>query len=269
MVGSFAGFDSDSLETVVADYLDRPTGAERARLFRNRGDGTFEDVSEAAGVHRVLLSMGANFGDLDNDGWLDIYLGTGEPQLTTLVPNVAFRNDRGRRFQDVTTSGGLGNVQKGHGIAFGDIDNDGDQDLFVVMGGAFSGDVYQNILFENPLEGRRWLTLRLEGRRSNRFAIGARVRLVVEDSNGVDREVHRVVGSGGSFGASSLQLEIGLGSARRVRRLDIAWPGGDTSSHENVPLDRIVLAVEGREELEEVPRDPLTLNRTHAAHDPS
>ena len=73
--------------------------------------------------------MGANFGDLDNDGWLDAYFGTGMPDMRTLLPNRMMRNDGGTRFVDVTSSGGFGTVQKGHGISFGDIDHDGDQDI--------------------------------------------------------------------------------------------------------------------------------------------
>ena len=61
--------------------------------------------------------MGANFGDLDNDGYLDIYLTTGQPDYAALMPNVMLRNDNGKRFQDVTTSGGFGHLQKGHGVA--------------------------------------------------------------------------------------------------------------------------------------------------------
>jgi hypothetical protein len=263
-VGSFAGFGGDALRVVVADFLGADNDGERCRLFRNRGDGTFEDVSARTATDRVLLVMGANFGDLDNDGWLDLYLGTGEPTLTTLVPNVALRNDGGRRFQDVTTSGGFGNVQKGHGVAFGDVDGDGDQDVYVVMGGAYSGDVYQNILYENPGHGHRWLTLRLRGTEANRLAVGARVAVSVEDEGGRVREIHRVVGSGGSFGSSSLWLEIGLGAARRITRLEIRWPGsGKVSTFDEVPLDSVVAIREGSSNPEIVDGVSFALPRHH------
>ena len=72
--------------------------------------------------------MGSNFGDLDNDGWLDFYAGTGDPDLTTLIPNRMFRNADGKAFQEVTSSGGFGHIQKGHGVSFADLDNDGDFD---------------------------------------------------------------------------------------------------------------------------------------------
>ncbi len=244
-VSSFAGFGESALGQVVSDLLGMPTDAERPRLFQNRGDGRFDDVSRAMGFDQVILAMGANFGDLDNDGFLDMYFGTGDPSFETLVPNVMLRNDGGRSFQDVTTAGGFGNVQKGHGIAFGDIDNDGDEDVYAVMGGAYSGDVYQNILFENPGGDHRWLCLRLEGVQSNRFGVGARVKVVVEEGDQA-REIHRVVGTGGSFGSSSLQVELGLGRAERIRVLEVAWPtGGTISRFEDVPLDRFLAIREG------------------------
>ena len=262
-VASLADFHSEGLEYVVSDYLDLPTGAARCRLYRNRGDGTFEDVSRETGFDRVLLAMGANFGDLDNDGFLDAYFGTGVPALYTLVPNVMLRNDGGDRFQDVTTAGGFGSIQKGHGIAFGDLDNDGDQDIYAAMGGAYSGDEYQNILFENPGFGNRWVTLRLEGVRSNRSAIGARVRVITEQEDGKVREIHRVVGTGGSFGSSSLQLEIGLGRAVRITSMEIQWPAtGERSLYELPPLDRIVRIREGDPGLEVVDSAPIALGGT-------
>jgi hypothetical protein len=108
---------------VAADYLGLPTNAERPRLYRNNRDGTFTDVTRACRLYKVLFTMGCNFGDLDNDGFLDFYLGTGDPDFRSLMPNRMFRNAEGKYFQDVTTSGGFGHLQKGHGVSFGDLDN--------------------------------------------------------------------------------------------------------------------------------------------------
>jgi hypothetical protein len=214
---------------VAADYLGRPHDAELPRLYRNRGDGTFEDATRAARLSRLLLAMGSNYGDLDNDGWLDVYLGTGDPDLGRLLPNRAFRNAGGRFFQDVTTSGGLGHLQKGHGVSFADIDNDGDQDLYLVVGGAVEADHFRNALFENPGHGRRWIALGLEGVASNRPGIGARIRVVVRTPGGGERVIHKTVSSGGSFGASPLRQEIGLGDAAGIVRVEIRWPSGGRS----------------------------------------
>jgi hypothetical protein len=239
LVASFASYAEGRLSAVVADYLGLGA-AEHSRLYRNEG-GRFRDVTVEVGLDRALMAMGANFGDLDDDGYLDAYFGTGQPALMTLIPNRMFRNDRGRRFQDVTTSGGFGHLQKGHGISFGDVDGDGDQDVYAVMGGAYTGDVFPNALYRNPGHGNRRLDLRLEGVRSNRMAVGARVAIVVEGDSGV-REIHRTVSTGGSFGASSLRLVVGLGRASAVRSVEVVWPapGRPVQRLENVALDSVV-----------------------------
>jgi hypothetical protein len=210
-------------EDVAADYLGLPTSAERGRLYRNARDGTFTDVTREAGLYRVAPAMGMNFGDLDNDGFLDLYLGTGNPDLSSLVPNRMFRNDGGRRFQDVTTAGDFGHLQKGHAICFGDVDNDGDQDVFEQMGGAVTADRAYSVLYENPGGPQAWLGLELAGVRSNRSAIGARVKVVLDTEDG-PRTVYRTVSSGGSFGASPLRLEISLGRARKIVAVEVSWP---------------------------------------------
>ena len=220
-----AAFHTEKLGDIAAVHLGLPNGAERPRLYRNNGNGTFTDVTKAARLDRVVLTMGANFGDLDNDGNLDCYLGTGEPDYRALLPNRMLRNAGGKRFQDVTTSGGFGHLQKGHAISFGDLDNDGDQDIYAVMGGAFPGDASRNVLFANPGHGNRWVTLDLVGTRSNRDAIGARVKIRVAGPQGT-RTVYQTVGAGGSFGASSLQMETGLGMADAIQEIEIDWPGG-------------------------------------------
>jgi hypothetical protein len=221
------GYGVNDVGTVAADYLGLKHGAARSRLYRNLGDGTFEDVSREAGLYRLLLGMAGNYGDLDNDGFLDFYIGTGTPQLDDIVPNRMFRNDRGKRFQDVTTAGGFGHIQKGHGIAFGDLDHDGDQDVYTSLGGAYEGDAYFNALFENPGSQNSWIKFAFEGTKSNRAAIGARLKVTVR-SEGRTQVIHRVVNSGGSFGSSPLRQEIGLGPDADQVDLEIRWPGSDT-----------------------------------------
>ncbi|MEM1204347.1 MAG: CRTAC1 family protein [Acidobacteriota bacterium] len=216
-----------STEEVVRHYLGRG-GSESGHpvLYRNDG-GTFRDISAQVGLRRPLTPMGANFGDVDNDGWLDVYLGTGDPELESLVPNVLYRNLGGALLKEATAELGLGHLQKGHGVAFGDVDGDGDQDLLHQLGGFFAGDDFSNALFENPGAAGDWVTLRLRGVDANRFGVGARVAITVR-RGGSRRTVHRLVGSGGSFGGSSLQLEAGLGKADSVERIEIRWPGSGT-----------------------------------------
>ena len=236
------GFRSDQ---VMAEYLGLPHGGEHSRLYRNAGDGTFEDVAGQVGLGRLLKVMGSNYGDLDNDGYPDLFVGVGEPDMQALIPTLVFRNVAGRRFQEVTRSGGFGHLGKGHGVAFGDVDNDGDQDVYMVLGGAYQGDLFRNALYLNPGHGHHWVTLRLRGDRANRSGIGARIRVTVETETGV-RDVYALAGSGGSFGASSLQQEIGLGPATKVRRLEILWPGSGTRDvFEGIEMDRIYRVTEG------------------------
>jgi hypothetical protein len=213
---------------ITRDVLGLPNQGEKPRLYHNRGDGTFADVTHAAHLDHVLQAMGSNYGDFDNDGWLDILVGTGNPNLDALMPDRAFRNDGHGVFQDVTTSGGFGHLQKGHGVSFGDIDNDGDQDIYHVVGGAFEADHFRHALYENPGHGNHFLVLKLEGVRSNRAAIGARIKVIVTTPGG-ERTIWRTVRTGGSFGASPLRQEIGLGDALRIDRVDILWPSGGMS----------------------------------------
>jgi len=221
------------VEDVAADYLGLPSDGETGRLYHNEG-GTFRDVTKEANLSKVVPAMGLNFGDLDNDGWLDVYLGTGTPDLGMLVPNRMFRNAEGRAFQDVTTAGDFGHLQKGHAVCFGDVDNDGDEDIFEEMGGAFLADKARSTLYENPGSANGWLGLELEGVRSNRRAMGARIKVVLDGAAG-PRFLYRTVGSGGSFGASPLRQEIGIGPASRVERVEVFWPvTGETQKIEGL-----------------------------------
>jgi hypothetical protein len=256
------GYKVDMIEQMVG-YRRVPEGADTPHLYINRGDGTFEDATPRVGLDRVVHTMGSNYGDLDNDGWLDFYLGTGTPDLDAIMPNVMFRNDRGRSLQDVSVAGGFSHMSKGHAVAFTDVDHDGDQDIYVVLGGAIEGDVARNVLWENPGHGNRWITLRLEGVQANRSAISSRIRVDVETPAG-PRTIHALAGSGGSFGGSSLQQEIGLGDATRITAVEVRWPGsGRVETFEGVDMDRIYFLREGSGVLEPVdqPVVPLAIRR--------
>lgn len=235
----------NSVEEFVKHFVGQPPSAEPLALHRNRGDGTFEDVARAWGLDRVVPAMGANFGDIDNDGWLDLYLGTGAPSFAALMPNVMFRNDEGRRFVDVTGATRTGHLQKGHGIAFADLDRDGDLDIVLNTGGAVPGDAYQDALFMNPGQpGTHWLRVRLVGTTSNRAAIGARLRVSFRNGDRL-RHVIREVTAGGSFGSSPFAQHIGLGSATRVDALEVYWPVSRQRQHLGpFDVDREIVVVE-------------------------
>jgi hypothetical protein len=223
----FATSYDRTLDDAVKGLLGQPHGRETSRLYRNRGGAGFADVTAEAGLGDCFSAMGTNFGDFDNDGFLDFYLGTGDHDIATLVPNRMFRNLGGRRFADVTSSSGTGHLQKGHGVGVGDWDRNGTADLVVQMGGAIPGDKYHNILFQNPGQGNNWLNVKLVGKKTNRGAIGARIKAVTAGQN--PRTVCRTVCSGSSFGANPLEQLLGLGRADRVAVLEVHWPTSGTT----------------------------------------
>jgi len=238
-----------TIADVAADLLGTPSNVELARLYHGDGRGGIEEVSASHDLTSPTAPMSGNFGDLDNDGFLDIYLGTGYPNLRELMPNVMYRNRGGRSFVDVSVAGGFSHLQKGHGIVFADFDHDGDQDVFAEMGGAFPTDVFTNAFYENPGFGNHWISIKLVGVRSNRSAIGARIRVDVTE-RGVTRAIYKHVNTGGTFGSNPLRQTIGLGKADRIERLEIYWPTSETTQiFDEVPLDSQILITEGQEAL--------------------
>ncbi|MAV78836.1 MAG: hypothetical protein CMC22_01155 [Flavobacteriaceae bacterium] len=221
-----ASYDSRNLINLATDFLREIEGknvdSEKSKLFINNGDETFTESSVDFNIHISMYAMGSNFGDIDNDGWLDFYIGNGSPELTSTIPNRMFRNLDGNKFEEVTLAGRFGHIQKGHGVGFADLDNDGDQDIYAVMGGAYEGDTYPNVCFENPSSKNNWVVLKLIGESSNRSAIGSFIK--IELDNG--RKIYRTINTGGSFGSSSLQSEIGLGNCKSIKKISINWPSG-------------------------------------------
>jgi hypothetical protein len=250
-----------SLEEFAKHYLKIPPKAETLTLYRNNGNGSFTDVTAATALNRVVPAMGANYGDLDNDGYLDMYLGTGTPSFGSLMPNIMLKNDRGRRFLDVTEATGTGQLQKGHGIAFADLDNDGDEDVVLNNGGAVPGDRYGESLYENPGGyGNHWISVRLRGVKSNRAAIGAKIRVRLPDASSGSALRYREVSSGGSFGANSFMQHIGLGKATRIESLEIEWPTSRSKQvFRNVPIDSLVEIHEFDEQFKVQPLKRFTL----------
>ena len=254
-----AGY-GNRIEDVAADYHGLPNDGPRMRLYKNDGAGGFVDVTRETGLYRVHLTMGANFGDLDNDGFPDFYLGTGFPAYDAVAPNIAYRNNNGRSFTDVTFSAGLGHLHKGHGIAFGDLDRDGDQDIFAQIGGFYPGDGFENALYENPGHGNHWISVKLIGVESNRAAIGARIRLELAMKDGSRRAVYAHVNGGGSFGASSLEQEIGLGQAERIISMEVFWPTTtERQVFQDVSIDTRVEVREGDSDYRVLKTSPFLL----------
>jgi hypothetical protein len=217
-----------SNDETLRSYLGMPTNVATLHLYRNKHDGTFEDVTTPAGLAKINMPMGANFGDADNDGYLDIYLATGGPEYGALVPKMFLRNHDGKYFADITAASGTGDLHKGHGVSFADLANNGRDDLLVSNGGATPGDAHQFRVYENPGNGNDWLTVKLAGVKSNRAGIGARIEVTVQNGDVAPRKIYRTVGSGGSFGANPIEQHIGLGKDAKIEALEVWWPASNS-----------------------------------------
>ena len=254
-----ASYDTRNIQNVAGDFVKELQGekvlSDKSKLYINNGDETFSEQSNAFNIDKSFYAMGSNFGDLDNDGWLDFYIGTGSPEFTSVVPNRMFRNVDGISFEEVTSAGGFGHIQKGHGVSFADLDNDGDQDIYAVLGGAYEGDNYTNVCFENPTFENNWVILNLEGVQSNRSAIGTKLKLDLDNG----RTIFYTINTGGSFGANSLQAEIGLGQSEMIQTLTIIWPSSDTQIFNSVAVNKKYKLSEGQNKLIEEPYEKVQL----------
>ena len=240
-----ADYDCDGLFDVVKTNF----AGDTTSLYRNQGNLTFEDQAFQAGLGRNtrFLGWGAGFIDYDNDGWPDIFLCNGHvypevresgTQSGYRQPKIVYRNLRNGRFEDVSLSLGPGVTDHapGRGCAFGDFDNDGDIDVLVNC----MNDVPQLLRCDSTLKNN-WIKVKLIGVRSNRSAIGARVRCRTAGHTQMQE-----VRSGGSYlSQSDMRLHFGLGDAKDCT-LEIRWPGGLVEEIRSPRLNSIVTVVEGK-----------------------
>jgi VCBS repeat protein/ASPIC/UnbV protein/PPIC-type peptidyl-prolyl cis-trans isomerase-like protein len=247
-----------SADETLRSYLGLPHNVETLKLYRNMRNGTFKDVTAEVGLERINMPMGANFGDIDNDGFLDIFLATGGPEYGALVPKMLLRNNEGKTFVDITASSGTGDLHKGHGVAFADLGNNGEEDILVSIGGATPGDAHAFRVFQNPGNGNDWITLKLVGVKTNRSAIGVRIHVTVADEGKPPRSIYRTVGSGGSFGASPLQQHIGLGKSAKITNLEIWWPASGTRQNfKDVGTNQFIEITEFAKDYTKLERKPF------------
>ena len=148
----------------------------------------------------------------------------------------------------------LGHLQKGHAISFADVDNDGDQDIYIELGGAFKGDAFHNAFYVNPNQDERngWIVVDLVGTKTNRSAIGSRIKVTFTE-DGKKRSVYRDVNSGGSFGASPLRKEIGIGRAEMIDEIEIQWHPGIKQIFKNIQPNQFLRITEGSDTIENIP----------------
>ena len=219
-------------------------------LFRNDGNMTFTDVAYAARIGQVTipyLGWGTGCADFDNDGWSDLFVANGHvyPQVDALAAGAKYRqrklvflNQRDGTFADISNSVGPAVTipQPSRGTAFGDLDNDGRIDVVVE-----NIDGSPMILHNEGSSFNHWITFQLVGTRSNRLALGAKVRVVAGPISQIDE-----VRSGGSYlSQNDLRVHFGLGSADRVDRVEVRWPSGSTQVLQNLACDRFYVLKEG------------------------
>jgi tetratricopeptide (TPR) repeat protein len=224
-VTSYANYTDDQ---IMRSYLGLPIAAETLKLYKNLHNGTFRDVTEEMGLNKEYMPMGAGFGDVDNDGYLDIYMGMGNPSFATLMPHVLLRNDAGKAFVDITASAGTGELHKGHAVSFADLERSGHEDIVVEVGGAVPADKHVMRVFRNPGNDNDWINVKLIGVKSNRSGVGAEIKVTVQNDGGRSRSIYRWVGETSSFGINPIEQHIGLGHGARILNLEVFWPATNT-----------------------------------------
>ncbi|MEM1189469.1 MAG: CRTAC1 family protein [Pseudomonadota bacterium] len=246
-MGISAGdYDGDGDEDLFMTHLVNETNT----LYENDGRGFFSDVTDVTGLgftSRLMTGFGTAWFDFDNDGWLDLYAANGDVKVEEVrsqnldypfdQPNQLFRNLGTGSFETVDGGDATGASRISRGVAFGDIDNDGDTDLVV------SNNSGPARLFLNQQRGDvEWLRLRLIGRQSNRDAFGARIALLRENEATLWRRVHT---DGSYLSASDPRVTVGLGAASRVNFIGVIWPSGLRESFSVPGLRQELVLVEG------------------------
>lgn len=177
--------------------------------------------------------MGVSYGDINGDGCLDFYLGTGSFEEAYVLPNLFYISKtvgtKCSGLENISPLQGLGTIQKGHGIVFFDYDNDGDDDIYSTLGGFWPGDRWPNQFFVNESDYKNsWVKIRLKGVRANRFGVGSLIRVIAINKEGQEliRTYHMDTKT--DFGSAPLLAHIGLMASNKIVRVEVRW-AGDTS----------------------------------------
>ena len=256
-----------SVDEEMRSYLHMPLKSESMKLYRNLHNGAFEDVTAKVGLDRIFMPMGTNFGDVDNDGFLDMYLGMGNPSLGSLTPHELLRNDGAKSFVDITASTGTGELHKGHGIAFADLRRNGQEDIISENGGAIPAEKHTLRLFQNPGNHNDWINVHLVGVKSNRSAIGAKIQVTVQNGGALARSIWRTVGETSSFGGNPTEQHIGLGPDARIISLDILWPASGTHQHfAHLDKNSFIEIREFADKVSRLDRKPVRMGESQKRH---
>jgi hypothetical protein len=245
----------DVVQFVWSDYEDiihtmrtgrGPSDGKPLRIYHNNRNGTFKMKDRELGIDGCWGTMSGCFGDLDNDGNLDLVLGNGAPPMDRIEPLVVLESD-GAKFRNVTFSAGLPFTGKSHGANCADLFGDGRLSIIVAAGGLYPGDLMTSAVFCPRERTGNYLNIRLRGTTCNRDAIGARITLL----SGKGRQM-REVGGGANFGCLPAEQHFGLGEQTEVQGLEIRWPGGHLQRVENPPVNATIRIVQGEPGFERI-----------------
>ncbi len=218
-------------------------------LYRNTGRGMFDDASRLAGFdHTKYVQWGTGMFDFDGDGWADIFTVTGNvyPEVEKFfkeyphrTPRLIYRNIGGKKFVDVSAQVGTLTAHSSRGAAFGDIDNDGDIDVLIMN----MNDV-PTLLRNDKKNANNWLTIQLVGTKSNRSAIGSRVRVVT----GAHTQTQELTSQSSYYSHNDARLHFGLGASVKVDRIEVRWTNGQTEIIKDVSPNGFITIKEGFDE---------------------
>jgi len=244
-------YDNDGL----LDFYETSYQTQWATLYKNMGDGMFEDVTPVTGAGTGTLpfvTWGNSFVDFDNDGFRDIFIACGHIQVNIeryddtssyMTPNRVLMNTGDGKFVDVSDKCGNGLKVKlcSRGSGTDDLDNDGDIDV-VILNSRREPTILRN---DSPSKGH-WIQVRLRGTKSNRDGVGAQVKVVAGDLSLID-EVH----SGRSYQSHyGTRLHFGLGNREKIDRIEVRWIGSRMDVFRNITVDRLVTLTEGSSKVE-------------------
>jgi hypothetical protein len=239
-------FDADGwLDIARTNFSEQVT-----TLYRNYGNGAFEDASIRAGlgVNRKYLGFGVGFFDFDNDGWKDLFLANGHVysqivdrklHLSYKEPKVLYRNLGNGRFEDFSAKAGpaIRAENLGRGCAFGDFDNDGDVDVIVN-----NLDGPPSLLRNEDGNRHNWIMIKCVGTRSNRSAIGTRVKVTSSGHSQIDE----VMSGSSYYSQNDFRLHFGLGRATKADSVELTWPSGLKESFQNLPANHLFVLQEAK-----------------------